>query len=290
MASTIGQAAYAEPKQPRIKFPRDILDGATSGISGAGQESSGRYDATPTHHFRYVPGANQFWKIYRAKYIAAKGTWGQAELRKFNPIKQIGGSSGYFNQKPSVVNSAKFKSMVNYGTSSRIDKFLPRGGNVLRVIGTDNTEEPISFIDELGPNFRNQYGGTDMSRRNVGITNLPIEANLRNSDQVLSSKLSPEPMGTRSKNMGITNPMHSTASMDIDSIVNEEKSSKRERSDDEEKYPSKKKKFENKKRKLESEDKVKVKKRNTNKTSSKRKRGKDEEILDQTKKKKLDHF
>ena len=195
MASSIGQGAYEKtPKNAFIKFPRDPLSGSTSGIgSGSSSESFGRYSAEPTHHFKYRPGSRQWWKTYKASYMSAKGTWGMSIQQKFNPVKQIGGSSGYLDQQPKIKRSADFRTMVNYGKDAT-NHFLPRGGNVLRVVGRDDSENPASFTGGYnGSGFQENYGG---ETGNVGASRNPIRGSdmerrnvqqLQTGDQIKST-------------------------------------------------------------------------------------------------------
>jgi hypothetical protein len=154
MASTIGQGAWGDPKNAFMQFPRDPLSGSTSGIGGQSSESHGRYPAGPTHEFKYQPGSRRFWKLHRANHIGPKGTWGQAHYQKFNPVKQIGGSAGYLNQKPGIKRSSDFNVIVNVGRAAS-NPFIPRGGNVMRVVGTENQENPGSYTG----GYNDYFGG-----------------------------------------------------------------------------------------------------------------------------------
>lgn len=167
MTSSIGQGAWGNPKNAFIEFPREIMQGSTSGIGGHSSESHGRYPAGPSHEFIYKPGSYRFWKMHRGNYIAGKGTWGQTKLTKFNPVKQIGGSSGYLNQKPGIKRSSDFKVIVNTGRRAT-DPFLPRGGNVMRVVGTDNTENPMSFTMGYNESFGGR-GQPGVMNNNPGV-------------------------------------------------------------------------------------------------------------------------
>ncbi len=136
MASTIGQAAMPNADGgPAVPHPESYFRGSTSGMGGASSEVHERYDPIPTHHFRMQPGNKMFTRHYRAREIGPAGTWGQATYRKYNPVKQIGGASGYLNQDPrSYVPSRDMPAR----TLGRVvnSQFLPRGGSVPRVVGT----------------------------------------------------------------------------------------------------------------------------------------------------------
>ncbi len=136
MASTIGQAAMPNADGgPAVPHPESYFRGSTSGMGGASSEVHERYDPIPTHHFRMYPGNKMFTKQYRAREIGPAGTWGQATYRKYNPVKQIGGASGYLNQDPrSYIPSRDMPAR----TLGRVvnSQFLPRGGSVPRVVGT----------------------------------------------------------------------------------------------------------------------------------------------------------
>lgn len=155
MASSIGQTAYANPTQSQVEFPQKLMSGSTSGIGGQSTESHGRY--APGGHFQYTPGSNRYNVPCKYNIIEAEGTWGSTVLSKYNPVKQIGGHAGYLNQKPiSRLNKTDMVAM-NIGRTA-VEPFLPRGGNVMRVVGTDNSEEPIAFDtrtfkDENPPNI-----------------------------------------------------------------------------------------------------------------------------------------
>ena len=153
MTSSIGLAAAAAPFKPQI-FPVSELTGSTSGVGGMTSQSYGRYQAEPTHHFQYQPGSCRFKIPGRGNVSEAKGTWGMAVYSKFNMIKQKSGISGYMNQHP--ISRPKKTQMVlaNLGRNP-INPNLPRGGNVMRIFGTEKSEDPQSFKSNF--NYGNFY-------------------------------------------------------------------------------------------------------------------------------------
>jgi len=162
MTSTIGVGA--QPVKPSFNFiehPNQSLRGSTSGIGGQSTESHGRYDPEPTHNFKYMPGSHRFWKVYRARYMGPLGTWGQAHLRKYNPVKQIGGSSGYLSQYPSMKRSADFKVMANIGRMPK-NPFIPRSGAVPRVVGREMGDLGEGPADNgvIPRNLQETFGGS----------------------------------------------------------------------------------------------------------------------------------
>lgn len=155
MTSSIGQGAYAgEPINSLniIEHPKAPLRGSTSGIGGQSSETCQRYPAEPTHIFKYYPGSNFSYgvskKLYKTNIYQAAGTWGKSVLRKYNPVKQIGGSSGYLDQQPGISKrSYNYKVMANIGRVVKNPR-LPRGGSVPRIFGieTGDTGEELPAV------------------------------------------------------------------------------------------------------------------------------------------------
>lgn len=156
MASTIGQAAMPNADGGvAVPHPESYFRGSTSGMGGASSEVHERYDPIPTHHFRMKPGSKMFTAHYRARELGPAGTWGQATYRKYNPVKQIGGASGYLNQDPrSYIPSRDMPAR----TLGRVvnSQFLPRGGSVPRVVGTGY--DVYSQAPDSGPDFSTPAG------------------------------------------------------------------------------------------------------------------------------------
>lgn len=141
MTSSIGLAA--QPQLPDMQiFPSGMFRGSTSGIGGQSTISYARYDATPTHHFQYKSGSSRFIIPGRGYEYSAKGTWGKGQIQKFNPRKQISGSAGYLKPNNAMRPNKTQMVLSNIG---RVVKpaFLPRGGNIMRVVGRQEDDAPI---------------------------------------------------------------------------------------------------------------------------------------------------
>jgi hypothetical protein len=134
MTSTIGQAAFPQnPLNAQPWFPREPLNGSTSGIGGQSSQSFIRYPAEPTHNFRYTPGSKREYKQARYNIHEAKGTWGGSMIQKVNLIKQRSGSSGYLSQHP--LHFLNKTQMTKAASGQASAQSLPRGGNILPVGG-----------------------------------------------------------------------------------------------------------------------------------------------------------
>lgn len=73
MTSSIGQGAWGNPKNAFIEFPREIMQGSTSGIGGHSSESHGRYPAGPSHEFIYKPGSYRFGRCIGVIILLVRG-------------------------------------------------------------------------------------------------------------------------------------------------------------------------------------------------------------------------
>ena len=182
--ASIGVSSYTKSnfKRPELEVPDSYFEGGTTGIgTGAGAQRFSRYPSDANFHRQYRPGAKMFWKLSKGNYYGPKGTWGHTEMRKYAPIKQISGSAGYLSQKPGIKRSSDYNVMVNVGRVVK-DPFLPRGGSVMRVVGTENQEPEDSLTigyntygGQNNPGARDNddddkdYRGRNMDRRNAGF-------------------------------------------------------------------------------------------------------------------------
>lgn len=146
MTSSIGQGSYGLPT--KIPIPDSQFQGSTSGIGGQSTETVSKYDSTFGFTFSYVPGSKRIHhKIGGYRYNGPTGNWGHRILRKVNLRKQVQGAAGILSANPMArIKNTKFISL-NYGLQ-RVDPFLPRGGNVPRVVDTSNVEDPRSFYSD----------------------------------------------------------------------------------------------------------------------------------------------
>lgn len=189
MTSSIGMATQATPFNPQV-FPHDVMDGSTSGIGGMSSVSYGRYDAEPTHNFRYVPGSLKFRIPGKGRQHGPKGTWGRAIVQKVNPRKQVSGTSGYLDQNPRGRPNRTQMVLANVGRVVQ-DRFIPRGGNVMRVIATQGDDGDNSIFFNVDPelknaNVRQQPGDVSMDRRNINfVPGAEEPKNIDASDNVI---------------------------------------------------------------------------------------------------------
>lgn len=145
MTSSIGQGAYGKPTH--INIPNSQFQGSTSGIGGQSTLEYSKYDSTNGFQFSYVPGSKRFTRLGGYRYHGPTGNWGRVVLRKVNLRKQVTGAAGILSSNPLArMKIGKFVAL-NYGLE-RVDKFLPRGGNVPRVVDTSNVEDPRSFYSD----------------------------------------------------------------------------------------------------------------------------------------------
>lgn len=93
----------------------------------------------------YLPGSRRFYSHANHRSVGPKGTHEQGKIALKIPVRQQE-SGSFVNQKG--VRSYNFK--IPRFDPRAIDKFVPRSGNVMRVVGIDNTEDPISFVDFSG--------------------------------------------------------------------------------------------------------------------------------------------
>lgn len=172
MTSSIGLASQSIPHAPQ-PFPDTYVRGSTSGIGGQSTISYGRYDPVPTHHFQYKAGSSRFIIPGRGRVYSAKGTWGKSECQKYNIRKTISGSAGYINQSNQLRPNKSQMVLSNIG---RVVKpaFLPRGGNVMRVIGSQGDGDisaPANQIpQEPKSGIEPESGDKNTERRNAVIT------------------------------------------------------------------------------------------------------------------------
>lgn len=100
-----------------------------------------KFDPRQTHEFTYEPGSKRWAKHYNYKYYDAKGTWGEIGKRASTNRKHLS-SGGY------TVDYGKntfYYKIPKKSITQRQAGQLPRGGNVMRVVGTDFSEDPIAY-------------------------------------------------------------------------------------------------------------------------------------------------
>jgi hypothetical protein len=158
MASSIGSAAQAVPQKSEVGISHKLMDGAVSGIGGQSSESVATYYMNTV--YKYNPGSKRVNVPSRYYITEADGRRrGGAILQKYVPVKQIGATAGYLNQKPNRP-SKNDMALVNSGQSS-FDPNQPRGGSIIRVVGTqgDDTMTQDQWDEwQRGTYFRGSTG------------------------------------------------------------------------------------------------------------------------------------
>jgi hypothetical protein len=94
----------------------------------------------PITNDRYLPGSYRFWRGAKYREYLPQGTHGSEKIIHTVPVKKENVSS---NVKQMGIRSYKFK--VPRFDPRSVDKFLPRGGAIMRVVGADNSEDPVTF-------------------------------------------------------------------------------------------------------------------------------------------------
>lgn len=165
MASSIGQGAFSyAPLNAIPYFPKEPLNGSTSGIGGQSSEEHLRYPAEPTHHFKFMPGSNRFKRPSKWYVHEAQGTWGHAKYQKVNIVKQRNGVAGYLNQQVlKYMNISQMAARTNNNTDA---SRLPRGGNIMRIVGQMSGEaDPLGLNAEALDSMKNNPQGAKANRR-----------------------------------------------------------------------------------------------------------------------------
>lgn len=174
MSSSIGQGAFSyAPLNAIPYFPKEPLNGSTSGIGGQSSEEHLRYPAEPTHHFKYVPGSKRFKKPSKWNVHEAQGTWGHAHYQKVNIVKQRGGTAGYLNQQ--VLGYLNKNQMAARTINTADSSKLPRGGNIMRIVGQMTGEaDPLALNVEALDSMKNNPQGAKANRRAQGLPGVEV--------------------------------------------------------------------------------------------------------------------
>jgi hypothetical protein len=188
MASSIGQGAFSyAPLNAIPYFPKEPLNGSTAGIGGQSSEEHLRYPAEPTHHFKFMPGSKRFKRPSRWNVHEAQGTWGHAEYQKVNIVKQRNGVAGYLNQQ--VLKYMNISQMAARTNNSTDASRLPRGGNIMRIVGQMQGELDPLLNDEA-------FGGA--ARPGTGVNdNPPATATAATATAATATGDGPPPPGDR---------------------------------------------------------------------------------------------
>jgi hypothetical protein len=106
-----------------------------------------KYLPNATHVFSYVPGSNRTKRAGAYRLFKSSGTWGDNGINLKVPVKQL--NAGTFVSQRGISNY-RTKIPRKNGISGKEANLIPVGGNVMRVIGTQDDEymdyRPGSFI------------------------------------------------------------------------------------------------------------------------------------------------
>jgi hypothetical protein len=102
--------------------------------------------AVPDTTDRYLPGSYRSWQGAKYREFLPKGTHGSEKIISTVPVKQVDVSGSILQ------NGVRLPKYSARGDRRRtINRFLPRGGNVMRVVGADDSEDPATFVLGQGP-------------------------------------------------------------------------------------------------------------------------------------------
>lgn len=133
---------------------------------------------------QYSSGYRQFKPVPGRGYVyGPSGNWGNKHYYKYTPIKQHDGASGVLSQIEQP-NAYKYK-VANLGRLGSVDPQLPRGGSIMRIVGTgggDGDEGDMrafdSSYDWSNSGGGNQKGPMDLRpQTDVGRGDLPLGTN-----------------------------------------------------------------------------------------------------------------
>lgn len=158
----------------------------------------------------YLPGSKRFYAHANYRAVGPKGTHEHVKVTLKIPVRQQEAGS-FVSQRG--VRSYNFK-IPRFDPRS-VDKFVPRSGSIMRVVGTDNSEDPIAFAnfskpEELLP-FRQQP--------TLDTANATQRRSIAGSSTMVTPNSLPSPMDSGSSMSVDSSTDWSGSPMQIDSPV-----------------------------------------------------------------------
>jgi hypothetical protein len=127
-----------------------MFDTTTSGIGDGANVQFKKYPGGTIQQTRYLSGRKQFKPVPgRGLLYGPRGNHGNRRYYKYTPYKQSGGASGMLNQIDTP-NAYSYKA-ANLGRLGYVDPQLPRGGSIMRVVGSVQEE---GAMQTTGPDAR----------------------------------------------------------------------------------------------------------------------------------------
>lgn len=148
-----------------------MFDASSNALGAGGMMEVKKYPSAAAE--KYLSGFRQFKPVPgRALVYDARGNWGQKHYYKYTPIRQQDGASGVL-QQIAQPNAYKYK-VANLGRLGRVDPQLPRGGNIMRIVGVGGDDDMRAFDSNYDWRNSGQPGPADMRpKTDVGRADLP---------------------------------------------------------------------------------------------------------------------
>lgn len=113
-----------------------------------------RFPGTATSYYSYIPGSNKFKHPCKGHLYDAKGTWGTAQYTTTRSKHTMPQNAANALQRMQP-NSFQFKKPAK-GITGQEAALLPLGGNVMRIVGTQDGGDETYFDDfpDQKPNYQ----------------------------------------------------------------------------------------------------------------------------------------
>lgn len=176
-----------------------MFDASSHALGTGAPMSVSKYPGAQPEQYR--SGYRQFKTVPGRGYVyGPSGNWGGKHYYKYTPIKQHSGASGVLSQIEQP-NAYKYK-VANLGRLGRIDPQLPRGGSIMRIVGTgggDDEGDMRAFDSNYDWRNSGQLGPLDLRpATDVGRGDLPVGTNTPSSFPNVGTQTDIQLIGDRS--------------------------------------------------------------------------------------------
>lgn len=135
-----------------------MFDASASSVGMGMNMQASRYPGGVTQTTSYQAGFKQFRPVVGKTYTyGPRGNWGNRHYYKYTPIKQHSGASGVLNQI-GAPNAYSYKVANTVARLGVIDPQLPRGGNIMRIVGVANEDTMDDRAFDSSYDWRNSGG------------------------------------------------------------------------------------------------------------------------------------